>query len=379
MISRLERRGGLSLYAGGALFGAALLGAVVEAGTVPALQPRAGDPLPDLTAAELQRFLDGRVDYITPLAIVEGLGPIFNDTHCGTCHDNPIGGTGTKTVTRFGSSGKGGFDPLEMFGGSLLQSQAISLECQEEIPVPQANITAMRVTNGMMGYGLVEAIEDSALLANESTTAPITGRAHLVFPVETPATQRVGRFGWKAGVATILTFSADASLNEMGLTNRFFMQENDPNGINPPDLIECTDGVPDPDDGPDAQGRHLIDRVTDFQRFMAQPPQTPKSGMAGEGVFNTVGCNQCHVAAYTTPNDMSLEVALRNKAIRPYSDFLLHEMGLGADGIADGMAGQGELRTPPLWGVRRRDPVWHDGRFGGGSFEQRMTDAINTA
>jgi hypothetical protein len=130
--------------------------------------------------------------------------------------------------------------------------------------------------------------------------------------------------------------------------------------------------VPDPEDGPDAQGQHFIDRITDFQRYLAAPPQTPRSGMAGEAIFNSVGCVHCHIASFTTRNDPTLEAAIRNKVIKPYSDFLLHDMGIAADFIGQGQADIQELRTPSLWGVRSRDPLWHDGRVAGGTLQTRM-------
>jgi hypothetical protein len=193
----------------------------------------------------------------------------------------------------------------------------------------------------------------------------------MVTPLETPlGAPRVGRFGWKAQVATALTFSGDAALNELGITNRLVPTENAPNG-NQALLIQY-DLIPDPEDGPDAGGLHYIDRITDFQRFLAPPPQTPRSGMTGEQLFQNVGCTHCHVTSYTTPNDPALESAIRNKVIKPYSDFLLHDMGVAADFIAQGAADIQELRTPSLWGVRNRDPLWHDGRVAGGTLQSRI-------
>ena len=100
------------------------------------------------------------------LSVENGLGPIFNQTSCGSCHNNPVGGAGSQTVTRFGHIGKkGGFDPLEELGGSLLQSEAISDECAEFVP-GGANVTTFRITNGLLAYGLVEAISDQDLIDN---------------------------------------------------------------------------------------------------------------------------------------------------------------------------------------------------------------------
>ncbi|HIE70904.1 MAG TPA: hypothetical protein EYP98_12435 [Planctomycetes bacterium] len=99
--------------------------------------------------------------------------------------------------------------------------------------------------------------------------------------------------------------------------------------------------------------------------------------MAGEAIFATVGCTDCHIASWTTKNDPALESALRNQTIRPYTDFLLHDVGLAADFIEDGQATVQELRTPSLWGLRTRDPLWHDGRVVGGTLETRILGAGN--
>ena len=90
-------------------------------------------------------------------------------------------------------------------------------------------------------------------------------------------------------------------------------------------------------------GGAFIDRVTDFQRFLAPPPQTPKSGMKGESLFVQIGCAKCHVRSFTTSRDSELEEVIRDKPLKPYSDFLLHDMGLLGDGIAQGEAGEREL------------------------------------
>ena len=161
-------------------------------------------------------------------------------------------------------------------------------------------------------------------------------------------------------------------VQEMGITNRFLPFDNDPNGIDPPELAGC-DTVPDDPTGMTYEDnldlgngvdREFIDVVTDFQRFMVPPPQTPRSGMAGEALFAQIGCADCHVPTFVTADDPGLEDVLRNREIHPYSDFLLHDMGLNADGIAQGDATIRELKTPPLWGLRLRPELWHDGRFG---------------
>ncbi|MBL8752137.1 MAG: hypothetical protein JNK15_02450 [Planctomycetes bacterium] len=336
-------------------------------------QPKMGAPVAGLTPTQRARFDAGRVDFLRVVQPAEGRGPIFNQTSCASCHNNPVGGAGSQFVTRFGfTDGKGNFDPLAALGGSLLQAQAINVACQEVIPAA-ANTTALRVTPSALGMGLVEAIPDAVIAARETNppSANVSGRAHWVTPLETPSgPQRVGRFGWKAQVATTLTFSGDAAQNEIGLSNRLVPFDNAPNGNAA--LLAAWDTVADPEDGPDVNGQHYIDRITDFQRYLAAPPQTPKSGLDGEAIFTAVGCADCHVAAYTTANDPALEPALRNKVIKPYSDFLVHDMGTAADFIEHAPVTGNELRTPSLWGVRNRDPLWHDGRVVGGTLQSRI-------
>ncbi len=386
-----------------------------------ALQPRSGDPLPGLSAAQLDRFFKGKERFEHSFTTQEGLGPVFNRESCAVCHSIPaVGGSGSIAVTRFGALNfLDEFDPLEEFGGSLFQMSTIAEECADLIPTQQEVEDLLgfgwgaisddknawfpaqqRITNSALGGGLVEAIADEDILAHAvfygglphpgtppaGPSANIAGRAHMVFSFEDeggkePPQPRVGRMGWKAQVATVLTFSADAARNELGLSNRFITQAPAPAGdLDLLDYCQNLKGINDlalhPNDQPqlDPYGENIefIDRVTDFQRYLAAPPQTPKSGMTGEQVFHDIGCAQCHVSTWTTRDDPELEDAIRNKTIKPYSDFLLHNMGLSGDLIEQGDGGIQFMRTPSLWGLRNRDPLWHDGRVGGGSLADRI-------
>ena len=305
-------------------------------------QPAAGQPLHGLSPAQLDRFFVGQARFTQILSVEDGLGPIWNQDSCGSCHNNPVGGTGNVTVTRGGHLMGGVFDPLADLGGSLFQQEANDEECAEVVP-PEANVIALRVTNSVLAFGLIEAIPDQAFLDLEAFPPnPMTpGEAHMVGAFEDPPKSplRVGRFGWKAQVATVLTFSADAANNEMGLTNRFLPDDQDPNGIFPPSLREC-DEVPDrPYEDNFSLGNGIdlefIDVVTDFQRFLAPYPQTPRSGMTGETIFMNIGCGDCHVPSFTTADDPELESFLRNKVVKPYGDFLLHDVGSLGD-LVDG-------------------------------------------
>lgn len=339
------------------------------------LQPFPGQPIPGLTVGELDRFDKGKTEFEHVLSDAEGLGPIFNDSSCAQCHSLPVvGGASSSQVTRFGkaASGPNAFDPLANLGGSLLQDQTIDIQCTESVPL-EANVTTFRTTPHLFGLGLIESIPDADILDLEANPphGSVAGVAHLVTPLE-GGPVRPGRFGWKAQVATALSFSADASLNEMGLTNRFLVTENAPNG----DLVllaQC-DAVADPEDGPDGEGFDRIDRQTDFQRFLAQPPQTPRSGMAGEVLFSQVSCDACHVTQFTTGT--VAEGALSNVTFKPFSDFLLHDV-IG-DGIVQGMGTESLLRTAPLWGISQRAGLGllHDGSATGSSAEVNLHSAI---
>jgi CxxC motif-containing protein (DUF1111 family) len=298
-----------------------LMSGSAVAGPLPQAQPDMGEPLNGLTAQQLADFLTGLDRFNHTLLVEEGLGPIFNKESCGNCHSKAgvhVGGPGSQTVTRFGFLGKDGFDPLEDYGGSLLQVASID-ENEPQVcleTVPEFAYQENRVTNGILGYGLVAAIPDAQILAvRDAQPMGQRGKAHMVALLEDPeGPLRVGRFGWKAQVATVLSFSGDAAKNEMGLTNALDGAESDPNGIFPPSIEEC-DSITDPEDSialGNGVDKTFIEVINDFQRFLAPPPQTPRSGMAGEAVFMNLGCGVCHHPAFTTPDDESLEEALRN-------------------------------------------------------------------
>ncbi len=341
------------------------------------LQPAPGEPLVGLTASELDRFGKGKTAFSKTFQDVDGLGPVFNQDSCASCHSTPVGGSGTITVTRFGFLDGNDFDPLTELGGSLWNRESISPECAEIIPVPPTNFAALRLTNSTLGFGLVEAIRDADIEFNAiNPPAGVSGKVTVVPLLEDPPFTRIGRFGWKNQLGTVESFTGDAMLQEMGITSRIFPEDNPPN--NDFVLLAQCDTVADPEDVPDAEGFEFLDRATDFQRFLAAPPQTPKSGMAGEAIFDAIGCADCHVGTFAADDDEGLESAIRGQTLHPYSDFLIHDAGTNGDFIEQGGAGITELRTTPLWGLRLRDPLWHDGRVAGGTFEFRINGAIQT-
>ena len=110
-------------------------------------QPKMGEPIQGLTPDEMAMFLVGQSEFATPFSVEDGLGPIFNEVACGSCHNSPLGGPGSARVTRFGRFDQGVFDPLANLGGPLLQAFALEGMCVEEIP-PEANVVIERATPG---------------------------------------------------------------------------------------------------------------------------------------------------------------------------------------------------------------------------------------
>lgn len=324
--------------------------------------PHAGQPLRGLTDDQLSDFATGRVEFRNRETPDSGLGPIFNDVSCFACHSGPAaGGASNITVTRFGTITDGAFDPLSDLGGSLLQKKAIAPNLREIVP-PEATIVAHRQTTSLWGLGLMEAIPDSELiaLASQPSVDGVAGRAAMIVDVVSGETH-VGRFGWKNQHSSILGFAADAYANEMGITNRFFPEQNAPNGNQALlDSLNLPPGIEDTIDP--TTGKADIDLVADFMRLLAPLPTQPLStpAVAGQSLFHQVGCAVCHVPTLTTgPSDIA---AIANKTVPLYSDLLLHDMGTLGDGIAQGAATGTEFRTAPLWGLRASAPYLHDGR-----------------
>jgi CxxC motif-containing protein (DUF1111 family) len=333
----------------------------VPAPAQPALQGF-GAPLAGLNAAQLAAFNEGRAEFVNVETPEGGLGPIFNGRSCVECHSAPAVGGGSATlVTRFGRTVDGEFDPLESLGGSLLQRFAIAPAARETIP-HEANTIAQRQSTPLFGLGLIEAIPDAAIYQLAATPKPdgVKGRVGEMTDITT-GLRRAGRFGWKAQQATLLAFSADAYLNEMGITNRFFPKENAPNGNQ--DLLARFKRTSDPEDQVDpVTGKGDIDVVADYMRFLAAPPALARgaAATAGETAFFQAGCQHCHTPTLQT--GVTPVAALSRKSVALYSDLLLHDMGSLGDGIAQAGATGREIKTPPLWGLRASAPYLHDGR-----------------
>jgi CxxC motif-containing protein (DUF1111 family) len=350
------RAAGYGLTAAGVVLVAAMLGVSAQAPVAP------GTALPGVTPREFEEFRLGLEDFRENEEASDGLGPLFNGTGCASCHNIPaIGGGSPMTEMRAGARDADG--NFRVVGGTTLY-QLFSIpdhRCQSAVPV-EATIVARRMSVPLFGAGLIEAIPDETLLALEDPfdrdRDGISGRAAIVTDVAS-GQRRVGRFGWKAQIATLLTFSGDAYTNEMGITNDLFPEEPY-GGISEARMREC-DRVNDPEDEVDPRtGKRAIDNFEAFMKFLAPLGRGPITDevRVGEQVFTEVGCASCHVPALST--GASAVAALNRKQVPLFSDLLLHDIGTG-DGIAQEAAQPSEIRTPALWGLRFRRPLMHDG------------------
>ena len=357
MASSVSFRTGLAVLAAAALASLAF----TPSHNQPA--PDFGEALAGLDAEELERFEEGLDEFSEVETPEEGLGPVFNDASCATCHlAGAIGGGSEILETRFGRMGDDGlFDSMPQFGGGLIQKNGIGIadlcEYLSEIVPAEATIIADRRTTPLFGLGLVDATPDSTFyaLATAQKFHP-DGIKGVVSVVPRIATGRnaVGKFGWKAQVPSLFQFSGDAYLNEMGVTNPEFPDENCPGGDC--DSLSCNPLPGMNDDGSGVEGFH------DFMTFLAPPPRGPITGsaLAGDLIFRGLGCAGCHQPTLRT--GPSPEAALNKVSYAPFSDFLLHDMGALGDGITQNKATGTRMRTAPLWGLRKITRFLHDGR-----------------
>jgi CxxC motif-containing protein (DUF1111 family) len=352
---------------------------------------------------DLASFNMDRAQFEQTEFIGDGLGPIFNAQSCRECHQNPVSGS-TSQVKELRAGHQDAFGnfvgatatladgTVTIPNRSLINQRAIcpavdtitvngqsqtfsfpQTQGQERISTAET-IRAFRMSLNTLGDGFVESIADQTLLnlaASQcsNTGGLICGETVRVPVLEANGALAVGRFGWKNQHASLLSFSSDAYLNEMGVSNRL-----PPNNV---DVVRICDVIPDPNNATtDSEGLQDIDRFARFMRATKVPPRdtalaNSSDGQAGASLFHAIGCDICHVSSITTaPPGTAVDAgaftvpdSLGNKIIHPYSDFLLHNIGTG-DGIVQngGQETAQRMRTPPLWGVRTRTELLHDGR-----------------
>lgn len=235
-------------------------------------------------------------------------------------------------------------------------------------------IRTFRASLNILGDGFVEATDDNTfLLIRDSQPFNMRGTAIFNATLEAPNEQRFSRFSWKGSVASLLTFSAGAYLLEQGITSKLVPNESTSLGRS----VTAFDPVADPEDtgGPMNFGED-VEAFTRFMRSTKAPPRdrvlVPNDAEdPGSALFDSLNCSVCHTRAIATTSNpattfnggtFTVGPALANKIYRPFGDFLLHDIGTG-DGIVEtnGELTRNMMRTAPLWGLRTRDRLMHDG------------------
>src|SRR5215213_8311081 len=335
------------------------------------------------TARGNGRFEDNKFIFSERETIEDGLGPTYNDVGCIECHQSTdVGAFSQAMEFRAGHITNGAF--VDAPGGQLIHARGTDSDIVEHISTAET-VKAFRVVTSTLGDGFVEALAN-ATLENNVAAQPLAQRGTLTNVPVTEANNalRIGRFGWKAQQASLLSFAGDAYLNEMGITSKFDgfggrsssaadagTHENPAStaeGVINVTFPSAFDPVADPeDDGDD---------VLAFADFMAatraprrQQP-IPAAATRGDPLFTQIGCAVCHTRTFTTAaagtvingGAFAVPAALGSKIIHPFSDFALHDVGTG-DGIVQnaGQATANQMRTPPLWGIRARNRLMHEG------------------
>ncbi len=353
----------------------------------------------------LRADADFEATFVTAPATVQGgLGPLFNQNSCGSCHirngraafpasGDDLGGL----LIRLSVPGQNALgEPLEVPGfGGQLQTKAVwgkvpearlslsfltSLEQYLDhtevtlskpvfalespyTPFPANGLMSPRIAPPVFGLGLLEAISAADILANadenDTNGDGISGRPNYVWDYQSQQTA-IGRFGWKAGQPNLLQQTAAAYNGDIGVTTPMFSLEN---CLGQPQCDPLTD---DPE-----IDWTILKSATFYTQSLAVPAPRQLEDVQvnrGKQLFSKIGCANCHVPAFTTGQHSEFDF-LSNQKIYPYSDLLLHDMGEGlADNRPDHLADGQEWRTPPLWGIGLTFTVsghthfLHDGR-----------------
>lgn len=307
-------------------------------------------PLPGLTEGERAAFARGDAEFGRAFSPTSGLGPVFNNVSCASCHSGDGRGRPENVLVRFSR----GSDLILGAGGPQLQDRAIPGAVPERLP--SGVDVSLRLPPPVFGVGLIEAIPDSVILARaDSADADgdgISGRPNWVTPppyvldVAPGPARRLGRFSRKAQVGALLEQVVEAYHQDIGITSDLRPVEN----LNPADAAagSAADRVPDPE-----IPLATVVAVLDYIRMLAPPApgsDTPRR-LRGAALFDSIGCSGCHVPELQTGE--SSVGALAHRPVRLYSDLLLHDMGEElADNRPDGSATGREWRTTPLWGLR---------------------------
>ena len=313
----------------------------------------------------------------------DGLGPTYNDVGCVTCHQAvDTGAFGQQMEFRAGHLSGSNF--VDNPGGQLIHARGTDSDIVEHITTAET-VRTFRIVIQTLGDGFVECIANQTL-QNNVAAQPSGQRGTLTSVPVTEAnnTLRIGRFGWKAQHASLVSFSGDAYLNEMGITNKFdgfggrsSSAADAGTHENPASTAEGVIQVTfpsafDPVEDPEDDGNDVL-AFADFMAATRAPGRQnpiPANAQRGDPLFTQVGCAVCHTRTFTTAapgtsingGAFTVPAALGNKIIHPFSDFALHNIGTG-DGIVQnaGQSTANQIRTAALWGIRARNRFMHDG------------------
>jgi len=340
----------------------------------------------------------------SPAPLNPGLGPIFNNVSCASCHINDgrgkipgPGETAASVLFRISIPGEnmfGGPNPVPGFGDQLQTRGILGVIKEADVNVTYVNQTfsfndgetyslrvptytisnayttlpgnvllSPRVAAPVFGLGLLEAISEQDILSrvdeNDRDGDGISGKANYVWSV-TRQKAVLGRFGWKANQPDLLQQTAAAFNGDIGITTSLFPVESSfgqTQYITPYATPELTDS--------------LLYNVAFYVKTLAVPARrnaTDPTVLQGKQIFISTGCAKCHIPDMRTAVDVSFP-AVSNQLIHPYTDMLLHDLGNDlADNRPDFKANGNEWRTAPLWGIGLTQKVnghtnfLHDGR-----------------
>ncbi|MBI3259438.1 MAG: c-type cytochrome [Ignavibacteriae bacterium] len=338
-----------------------------------------------------------------PASVNSGIGPLYNNISCASCHTSDGRGTPPRNGEELssmlfrlsipGTSPEGGPNPVPGYGGQLHPRSTYGCssegtvrinysEIQGAFPdgetyslrqptytlinnyttLPAGVMLSPRVAPPVFGLGLLEAIPENVLTANADETDAnkdgISGRPNYVFDVVNKRTA-IGRFGLKSNMPNLRQQNAGAYNGDMGITTSVFPDENSVGQIQaiPAHPIEVDDKT--------------LDAVVHYTRTLAVPARrnsTDETVKRGKQLFIEANCSGCHTPTLTTGSVADVP-EISNQTIHPYTDLLLHDLGDGlSDGRPDFLATGNEWRTSPLWGIGLTELVnghsnfLHDGR-----------------
>lgn len=339
----------------------------------------------------------------------DGLGPTFNARSCSACHNRDGRGNPLDLNQEFsngflmristpGVDAHGGPNPVSGYGNQIQEHANLGIPYEAKVSVRfetitgifedgtayelrkpvytisdeqfgslQSVLTSPRVGQQVIGLGFIDALNTSDILANEDETDKnndgISGRANYVWNVVSQQTE-VGRFGWKANQPNLKQQVAGAFSGDMGLSTSLFPDQNCPSPQQ--DCFDAiTGGIPEVTD-------ESLEDILIYSTSLSVPIRRnykDENVLKGKQLFKEMQCATCHIPSFKTSAQYPFNPALQNITIRPYSDFLLHDMGEAlADNRPDFKATGNEWRTQPLWGIGMIEEVnghtflLHDGR-----------------